>query len=243
VLEIRAIDVYHGDLQALWGVSLAVKENEILAIIGSNGAGKTTILNTVAGLLTPAAGTMTFKDVLLNTVPAFQRVELGIALVPEGRGLFSGMTVLENLELGAFSTAARKRRAETFKLIYEMFPFLGERRKQRAGTMSGGEQQMLAIARGLMSRPTLLLFDEPSLGLAPLVTKSIFEAIGEINKSGTTVVLVEQNVGVSLRLANSAYIVENGRIVRHGEAKNFLEDERIKDAYFGTGSARGGVQN
>ena len=240
MLEINNIDVYYGDLQALWGVSFSVQEKEIVAIIGSNGAGKTTIMKTLAGLLHPAAGSIMLNGLRLDKLSAHQRVQLGISLVPEGRGLFPGMSVLENLELGAFNTVARRTRQETCKLVFEIFPVLEKRMKQAAGTMSGGEQQMLAIGRGLMSRPKLLLLDEPSLGLAPLVTKSIFDAIDQINKSGTTIVLVEQNVNMSLRLANRGYITENGRIVRHGDAKSLLQDEHIREAYLGKGSVEGG---
>jgi len=233
MLEVDNIDVYYGDLQALWDVSFNVQEGEIVAVIGSNGAGKSTILKTLAGLLRPARGSITFNSVRLERLSADKRVELGICLVPEGRGLFPHMTVLENLELGAFKPEARRIRNETCRLVYDVFPVLEARKKQAAGTLSGGEQQMLAIGRGLMSRPKLLLLDETSLGLAPLAAKSIFEVIGQVNKLGVTVVLVEQNVHMALGLANRAYIVENGRIVGHGDAEKLLHDERIRDAYLG----------
>ena len=237
MLEINKIDVYYGDLQALWDVSFAVQEKEIVAIIGSNGAGKSTILKTLAGLLRPTTGSISFNGVRLDKLSADKRVGLGICLVPEGRGLFPGMSVFENLELGAFNTAARRIRDETFRLVYEVFPILEARKKQAAGTLSGGEQQMLAIGRGLMSKPKLLLLDETSLGLAPLTAKSIFEVIGQINKLGVTIVLVEQNVQMALGLANRVYIVENGRIVGHGDAESLLHDEHIRDAYLGLGAS------
>ena len=237
MLEIDKINVYYGDLQALWDVSFTVQEKEIVAVIGSNGAGKSTILKTLAGLLRPTTGSISFNGVRLDKLSADKRVGLGICLVPEGRGLFPGMSVFENLELGAFNTAARRIRDETFRLVYEVFPILEARKKQAAGTLSGGEQQMLAIGRGLMSKPKLLLLDETSLGLAPLTAKSIFEVIGQINKLGMTIVLVEQNVHMALGLANRVYIVENGRIVGHGDAENLLHDEHIRDAYLGLGAS------
>jgi branched-chain amino acid transport system ATP-binding protein len=233
LLEIDQIDVFYGDLQTLWGVSFTVEKREIVAIIGSNGAGKSTILKTLAGLLRPVRGTITLKGMRLDKLPPDKRVLLGICLVPEGRGLFAGMSIMENLELGAFNSAARSRKDETLSYVYGMFPILAKRRRQAAGTLSGGEQQMVAIARGLMSRPKILLLDEPSLGLAPLVTKSIFEAIDQVNKAEVTVALVEQNVRMSLELANRAYIVENGRIVGSGDAKCLFHDQRVKEAYLG----------
>ncbi|MFC1938250.1 ABC transporter ATP-binding protein [Chloroflexota bacterium] len=236
MLVIDKIDVYYGDLQALWDVSFVIEEKEIVAIIGSNGAGKSTILKTLAGLLSPATGSISFNGMRLDKLPADKRVELGICLVPEGRGLFPGMSVLENLELGAFNNAARRIRSETFRLVYEMFPILEKRRTQAAGTLSGGEQQMLAIGRGLMSKPKLLLLDEVSLGLAPLLAKIIFEVIDQINKSGVTIVFVEQNVHMSLGLANRGYIIENGRIVGHGDAKSLLHDKQVREAYLGLGA-------
>ncbi|MFH1243242.1 MAG: ABC transporter ATP-binding protein [Pseudomonadota bacterium] len=233
MLEIHQIDVFYGDLQTLWSVSFTVEEREIVAIIGSNGAGKSTILKTLAGLLRPVRGSISLKGMRLDKLSPDRRVLLGICLVPEGRGLFAGMSILENLELGAFNSAARSRKEETLKYVYQMFPILGKRKRQAAGTLSGGEQQMVAIARGLMSRPKILLLDEPSLGLAPLITKCIFETIEQVNKSEVTIVLVEQNVRMSLELANRAYIVENGRIVGSGDAKCLFHDQRVKEAYLG----------
>jgi branched-chain amino acid transport system ATP-binding protein len=233
VLEIDEIDVYYGDLQVLWGVSFEVQEGEILGIVGSNGAGKSTILKTLAGLLRQARGSICLNGRRLDILPAEGRVGLGICLVPEGRGLFSHMSILENLELGAYNAHARRVKQETLRSVYRIFPVLEKRKRQVAGTLSGGEQQMVAIARGLMSRPTLLLLDEPSLGLAPLITEHIFGAIEQANKSEVTIVLVEQNVQMTLDLAHRAYIVENGRIVGHGTARRLLHDRRIREAYLG----------
>lgn len=236
MLEVDNIDVYHGDLQALWNVSLKVGEGELVSLIGANGTGKTTIVESISGLLTPASGTIIFNGVRLDKEPSQRVVQLGICLVPEERGIFPGMTVLENLELGAFQKKSRKVKDETFKFVYELFPILKDRSRQVAGTLSGGEQQMLAIGRGLMSKPKLLMLDEPSLGLAPLIVKTIFEAIREINKSGVSILLVEQNVRAALELAKRAYIIENGRIVQQGDATGLLSNEQVKDAYLGIGS-------
>jgi branched-chain amino acid transport system ATP-binding protein len=233
LLEVDRIDVFYGDLQALWEVSFSVSEREIAAIVGSNGSGKSTILRTLAGLLIPSQGSIQFNGLRLDTLPAHKRVDMGICLVPEGRGLFTGMSVLENLELGAFNCKARKRMEETLEYVYALFPILEGRKEQIAGTLSGGEQQMVAIARGLMSSPEMFLLDEPSLGLAPLITKAIFEVIQQANEAGLTIVLVEQNVERSLRLADTAYIIENGCIVVHGDAHSLLNDQRVRDAYLG----------
>lgn len=233
MLEVNNIDVYHGDLQALWGVSLTIQEGEMVALIGANGAGKSTIVETISGLLTPATGSVIFNGTRLDREPTHRIVRLGICLVPEERQLFPGMTVLENLELGAFIPESRKIKDETLKSIYELFPVLKARSNQAAGTLSGGEQQMLAIGRGLMSRPKFLMLDEPSLGLGPLVVKAIFEVIHQINKSGVGILLVEQNVRIALGLAKRAYIVENGRIAGHGDARSLLNDKHVKEAYLG----------
>ena len=235
MLEVNDIDVYHGDLQALWSVSLGVGERELVSLIGANGAGKTTIVESISGLLTPASGTMGFNGVRIDRESSQRIVQLGVCLVPEDRGIFPGMSVLENLELGAFTSASRKLRNETLKSVYELFPILKARNKQAAGTLSGGEQQMLAMGRGLMARPKLLMLDEPSLGLAPKIVNSIFAVIRQINESGVSILLVEQNVRVALELAKRAYIVENGRIVRHGDAKGLLSDDQVREAYLGTG--------
>ncbi len=235
MLEVNNIDVYHGDLQALWDVSLKVEEGELVSLIGANGAGKTTAVETISALLTPASGTVIFNGVRLDKEPTHKVVELGVCLIPEEKGIFPGMSVLENLELGAFTSESRKARGETFEAVYRLFPVLEERKKQVAGTLSGGEQQMLAIGRALMAKPKLLMCDEPSLGLAPLIVKSIFEVIKQINKSGVSILLVEQNVRAALGLAKRAYIIENGRVSGHGDAKSLLDDEKVRDAYLGTG--------
>ena len=233
MLEVSNIDVYHGEIQALWDVSLTIQEGEMIALIGANGAGKSTLVETISGLLTPATGSVIFNDVRLDKEPAHKVVQLGVGLVPEERLLFPGMTVLENLELGAFVPESRKVKDETLKFIYELFPILKDRSRQAAGTLSGGEQQMLAIGRGLMSKPKLLMLDEPSLGLGPLVIKAIFEVIHRINKSGVGILLVEQNVRLTLGLVNRAYIIENGRITGHGDARSLLDDKHVKEAYLG----------
>jgi branched-chain amino acid transport system ATP-binding protein len=235
MLEINKIDVYHEALQALWNVSLNVKEGELVSLIGANGAGKTTIVESISGLLTPASGTIIFNGVRLDKEPSQRVVQLGVCLVPEERGIFFGMSILENLELGAFPKKSREMKDETLKFVYELFPVLKYRSRQVAGTLSGGEQQMLAIGRGLMSKPKLLMLDEPSLGLAPIIVKNIFEVIKQINRSGVSILLVEQNVRVALELASRAYIIANGRIIQHGDAKGLLSDEQVKDAYLGTG--------
>jgi branched-chain amino acid transport system ATP-binding protein len=236
MLEIEKINVSYGDLQTLWDISFKVEEKEVVALIGPNGAGKTTTLKTITGLLRPFAGRIQFEGVRMEKVPIHKRVELGISLVPEGRGLFPGMSTLENLELGAFTAKGRTCKDETLEQVYELFPILKNRKKQAAGTMSGGEQQMLAIGRGLMSKPKLLLFDEPSWGLSPLLSKVIYEVIGQINHSGVAVLLIEQNVRIALELANRAYVVENGRIVKQGDSRNMLDDHHIREAYLGTES-------
>jgi len=235
MLEVNNIDVYHGDLQALWDVSLEVGEGERVSLIGANGAGKTTIVETVSGLLTPASGSMVFNGVRLDKEPSHRVVRLGVCLVPEERGIFFGMSVLENLELGAFHKKSRQVKDETLESVYGLFPLLKDRSRQVARTLSGGEQQMLAIGRGLMSKPKLLMLDEPSLGLAPIIVKNIFEVIKQINRSGVNILLVEQNVRIALGFAQRAYVVENGRIIQHGDAKDLLSDEQVKDAYLGTG--------
>jgi branched-chain amino acid transport system ATP-binding protein len=234
VLELRDIDVYHGDLQALWGVSLDVQEGELVSLIGGNGAGKTTIVESIAGLLTPARGSIHFQGERLDLKPAHKIVEAGVGLIPEDKGIFRGMTVLENLELGAFALQSRKRRPETFAFVFDLFPLLESRKAQMAGTLSGGEQQMLAIGRALMGRPRLLMCDEPSLGLAPLVVKNIFKAIKQINRSGVGLLLVEQNVKAALGLAQRGYIIENGRVAGQGKAGDLLNDDKIRGAYLGT---------
>jgi len=236
VLEINRIDVFYGDLQALWDVSIAIDEGKIVALIGSNGAGKSTLMLSISGLIRPKTGTIRFEGIRLDELPAHRRVEQGISMVPEGRRLFSQMTVLENLEVGASIRAARKARFDTLNWVYELFPILRERMQQRAGTLSGGEQQMLAIGRVLMSQPRLLLIDEMSLGLSPLLVQEISTVIKNINQSRKlTILLVEQDVQLALSLADRGYIIENGRVVGQGEAGELLCSEQVREAYLGMG--------
>jgi len=232
-LRIQDVSVAYGDIQALWDVSLNVEEGEIVALIGPNGAGKTTLMRAVAGLNPLRSGSIYLADKALHTLRAYQIAEQGVILVPEGRRLFGGLTVLDNLELGAYPKRARQVRADTLKLVYELFPLLADRRLQRANTMSGGQQQMLAIGRALMGVPRLLMLDEPSLGLGPLVVESIFETIKHMNEQGVTVFLVEQNARQALELANRAYILEQGSIAGTGVAQDLLNDDRVQQAYLG----------
>jgi branched-chain amino acid transport system ATP-binding protein len=235
MLEISHIDVYYGDLQALWDISLTIEDGEIVTLIGSNGAGKSTIMKTVSGLLKPKTGSISFEGTCLDKLPAHQIVGLGICMVPEGRRLFPQMTVLENLEVGASIREAKKVSYDTLGWVYELFPILRERAKQKAGTLSGGEQQMLAIGRALMSQPRLLLIDEMSLGLSPLLVEEISQVLKDINKSKKlTIFLVEQDVNMALAMADRGYIVENGHIQDQGDARALLCSERIKEAYLGT---------
>jgi len=234
MLEIHHIDVYYGDLQAIWDVSLTVREGEIVTLIGANGAGKSTVLKAIVGWLRPAKGTIQFDGFRLDHRSTWKVVEKGICLVPEGRGLFHGMTVLENLEMGAFMPRARRAEKEVLQKVFEVFPVLRDRRNQTAETLSGGEQQMLAIGRGLMSQPRLMLLDEVSLGLAPIITENIFEVINQINLSGVAICFVEQNAVLALGTAKRAYVFEGGRVVKEGEAKDLQNDKAIQDAYLGT---------
>jgi branched-chain amino acid transport system ATP-binding protein len=231
MLKINEIDAYYGDLQALWGISLQVNEGELVALVGPNGAGKTTTLRIITGLLKPEVGSITFHDRPLGKETAHKIVELGISMVPEGGKVFTAMSVLENLELGAFVAEARKVKDQTLKWVYEIFPRLEERKSQRAGTLSGGERQMLAIGRALMSKPKLLMLDEPSFGLAPILVQQMFEMIGQINKQGVTVLLVEQNVRAACELAQRAYVIENGRVVGQGCGDDLLSFESVRSAY------------
>jgi branched-chain amino acid transport system ATP-binding protein len=233
VLELRNLAVAYGDIRALWDVSLQVEKGEIVTLLGSNGAGKTTTLKTISGILTPLGGDMLFEGAsLLNRAP-HDIVEMGIAHIPEGRRLFPDMTVIENLEMGSYPRSARARRRQTLPWIFELFPVLAERRRQLVGSMSGGEQQMVAIGRGLMARPKLLLVDEPSLGLAPLLVAEVFRVIKEIQGNGVTILLVEQNVRSALEVAHRAYILENGRVVRQGGSTVLLHDDEVRKAYLG----------
>ena len=233
MLNVENVNAYYGDLQALWGISLQVNEGELVALVGPNGAGKTTTLRVITGLLKPASGTVHLHAESLTKDPAHRIVELGVSQVPEGGRIFTKMTVLENLELGAYAARARRERHQTLKRVYEFFPRLQERQDQMAGTLSGGERQMLALGRALMSKPKLLLLDEPSFGLAPILVQFMFQMIGEINKQGMTILLVEQNVRAALELASRAYVIENGRIVGQGHGGDLLSFESVRSAYLG----------
>jgi branched-chain amino acid transport system ATP-binding protein len=233
MLTVERLAVFYGDVQALWDVSFQVNEGEIVTLIGSNGAGKTTTLQTISGLLRPQHGMITFAGQVLHREPSQRIVEAGLIHIAEGRELFPYMTVRENLELGAFPTRARKRRRESLAYVMELFPRLGERQQQLVGTLSGGEQQMVAIGRGLMARPRLLMLDEPSLGLAPLLVAELFACIRRINADNVTILLVEQNVHQALDIAHRAYVLENGRTVRSGTAAELLADDTIQAAYLG----------
>lgn len=233
MLKIDNIDVYYGAIHALKGISLEVKEGEIVTLIGANGAGKSTTLRTISGLLKPKTGSITFLSQDIAGVRAHEIVKKGISQVPEGRRVFAEMTVMENLDLGAFVRKDKAGIQQDLKHVFELFPRLEERKNQSAGTLSGGEQQMLAMGRALMSRPKLLLLDEPSMGLAPLLIKEIFNIIVDINKSGTTVLLVEQNANMALSIANRAYVLETGRITLSGSAKELAASEDVRKAYLG----------
>ncbi len=233
MLTISKLNFSYGDLKVLWDVDLEVKEGEIVTVVGANGAGKSTTLKNISRLVRPTSGSLTFNGVDLSKLESHQVVELGIVQVPEGRKIFPEMTVRENLRMGSFIPGARKDRETNMERVFSLFPRLKEREKQLGGTMSGGEQQMLAIARGLMTNPKLLLMDEPSLGLAPLLVKFIFDIITEINRQGVTVLLVEQNVYQSLRIAHRAYVLETGRVVLTGSGEELLNDEHVKKAFLG----------
>lgn len=234
MLEVDKIDVCYGDVKVLRDVSLTVEKGEIVALIGSNGAGKSTTLKTICGFLKPAKGGITFNGISLIEQPVHKIVELGIGMVPEEKKVFRGMTVLENLELGAFLGGVRPSKDATLNWVCEVFPVLKERRKQKAGTLSGGEQQMLLISRALMSQPRLLMIDELSFGLAPLLIQNLFKTLGQIHESTKiSILLVEQNVRMALEFSDRGYIIENGSIVAEGEAKLFLDSQQVKDAYFG----------
>ena len=234
MLRIRSLDVAYGGLKALDGVSLDVEEGQFIAVVGPNGAGKTTLFKTISGVVTPLAGEITYKNQNLLAVPPAERAQLGIAHIPEGRQVFASMTVMENLEMGAYTRAGRARRAELLPAILELFPILAERRHQLAGTLSGGEQQMLAIGRGLASAPDLLMLDEPSMGLAPAIVDAIFERIRIIHRSQRlTILLVEQRVAEALELCDRGYVLETGRVVLEGPHNTLASDERVRRAYLG----------
>jgi branched-chain amino acid transport system ATP-binding protein len=233
MLEVRQLAVAYGDLQVLWEISLDVQAGEVVVLIGPNGAGKTTFLRSIAGLHRPLSGSVMLAGAAIQGTPAHQIVEQGLILVPEGRRLFGGMSVLENLELGAFTPRARQQRQQTLGQVFDLFPLLLERRGQRAATLSGGQQQMLAIGRALMGLPRLLLLDEPSLGLAPLIVRHIFGVVRDVSRAGVTVLLVEQNARRALELADRAYIIEQGRIVGQGAGAALLADQHVRQAYLG----------
>lgn len=233
MLEIKDLEVYYGVIQAIKGISFEVNQGEVIALIGANGAGKTTILQTITGMLSPKAGKIIFEGQDITKVPGHKIVSMGMAHVPEGRRVFAELSVLENLKLGAYTRKDKAEVAETLKRVYQSFPRLEERKNQSAGTLSGGEQQMLAMGRALMSKPRIILMDEPSMGLSPIFVEEIFHIIKEISASGTTVLLVEQNAKKALSIANRAYVLETGNIVLSGEAKVLMNDESIKKAYLG----------
>ena len=234
MLEISGIDVYYGNVQALWDVSFTVGEGEIVTLIGANGAGKSTTLRALTGLLRPRKGKIVFRGEEIAGKRPFDLVSKGLVLIPEARQLWPGMTVAENLEMGAYTKTARKLRKSTIETVFEMFPRLKERAKQKAGTLSGGEQQMCAIGRGLMAHPKLLLLDEPSLGLAPLLVREVFRTLELIKRQGVTILLVEQNVTHALSLSDRAYVLETGRVGLSGPAKELLHDPRVKEEYLGS---------
>ncbi len=233
MLEVRDIDVFYGDAQALYGLSLEVRDGEVVTLVGANGAGKTTTLRAISGLRPVARGDVVFEGSSLLGVPAHRRAGLGIGIVPEGRELWSQLTVRENLELGAYGKAARKHLSESLERVYELFPVIRERARQLAGSMSGGEQQMVAIGRALMTRPRLLMFDEPSLGLAPVVVSQVFHTIRRLHAEGLTILLVEQNLKKALEMADRGYVVETGSISMEGAAADLLDDPAIRSAYLG----------
>jgi branched-chain amino acid transport system ATP-binding protein len=233
LLSVESLDLYYGDAQALDRVSLEVPQGEIVAIVGANGAGKSSLIRSIAGIEKPRAGAITFKGRPIRGLESHAICNLGIGQVAEGRQVFPSLTVEENLEMGAMLPRARKAREQTLEQVYAMFPRLAERRAQAAGTMSGGEQQMIAIGRCLMGQPELIMFDEPSLGLAPLVVQEVLHTIHALNGRGLTILLVEQNVAVSLKISNHAYVLENGRVVMSGAGQELLHDDRVRQAYLG----------
>ena len=233
MLELQNISAGYGGVDVIRGIDLAVRAGEIVTLVGANGAGKSTLVKTISGLVPARSGTITFDGRRIETASTATRMRLGIAHVPEGRQVFPEMTVQENLEIGAYVPKARADRAKTMQLVYEIFPRLADRRRQLAGTMSGGEQQMLAVGRGLMLKPRLLMLDEPSLGLAPVMTDVTFEKIGEIHKMGTAILLVEQNVGRALSLVQRAYVLESGRVIMGGTSTELANNKQVQAAYLG----------
>jgi branched-chain amino acid transport system ATP-binding protein len=233
MLKVTGVDVFYGDLQVLWDVSFEVRDKEILVLVGANGSGKSTTLKTISGLLRPGKGSIEFDGVRLDQLPSEKVIGQGVVHVPEARRLFREMSVEENLVMGSLSSAARKKRQETMDWVYQLFPRLKERRKQAAGTLSGGEQQMVAVGRGLMALPKILMFDEPSLGLSPILVQEVFEIVKRINREGVTVLLVEQNVRQTLAMCDRAYVLENGRVVLQGTGMELSNDPHVKEAYLG----------
>ena len=231
LLELNDVHVHYGKVEALKGISFGVNEGEIVTLIGANGAGKTTTLKTISGVRPVSSGTITFQGQSIVGVPPHKLVEMGLCQAPEGRGIFPGMTVVENLEMGAY--ARGRPSADDYDRVFDLFPRLAERRSQPGGTLSGGEQQMLAIGRALMARPKVLLLDEPSMGLAPMLVAQIFKIVTEINAQGTTILLVEQNAAQALQRAHRAYVLETGRVVKSAAARDLLDDEAVKAAYLG----------
>ena len=233
MLEVKDLEVYYGMIQAIKGISFEVNKGEVIALIGANGAGKTTTLHTITGLLSPKKGSVMFEGKDITKIPAHKIVSMGMAHVPEGRRVFADLSVYENLKLGAYTRKDKENLNKDLESIYERFPILAERKNQSAGTLSGGEQQMLAMGRALMSKPSIILMDEPSMGLSPILVNEIFDIIESISKSGTTVLLVEQNAKKALSIADRAYVLETGKIVTSGKASELLEDDSIKKAYLG----------
>jgi len=233
VLRVEALEVAYGKIQALWGINVEIPEGEIVAVVGANGAGKTTMLKTLSGLLRPMAGRIALDDRRIDLLSPAEIVGLGVVHVPEGRKLFSEMTVLDNLLVGGYPAGARSRRPQRLEHVFTVFPRLAERRRQLAGTLSGGEQQMVAIGRGLMAGPRILMLDEPSLGLAPIMVQEMFGVIGEINRTGVTVLLVEQNTEHALALAHRGFVLESGRVALSGTGRDLLASPQVREAYLG----------
>ncbi len=233
MLEIRQLDVSYGYLQVIWGVSLKINEGEVVAILGTNGAGKTTLLKTVMGLLTASQGTITFLGEEITNLPTFKLIKRGLSFVSEERNLFPAMTVFENLILGAYTVRDKKKINDALEYVFTLFPRLAERKNQLAGTMSGGERQMLAIARGLMHGPRMLILDEPSMGLSPMNVEAVFETITRLRSGQTTIVIVEQNVNTTLRIADRAYVLEQGRIVLEGTSAELRSNDQVREMYLG----------
>jgi len=233
MLKVNGIDVFYGDLQVLWDVEFEIRSGEIVVLIGANGAGKSTTLKTISSILSPAKGTIELEGTRLDQLPAHRIIEYGIVHVPEGRRLFPEMSVEENLILGSLRGDARSKRYETMEYVYSLFPILRDRKQQMGGTLSGGEQQMLAIGRGLMGHPKLMMFDEPSLGLSPLLVGQIFDIVKQINKEGVTILMVEQNVNQTLAMCDRAYILENGRTVLEGTGSELMANDHVREAFLG----------